>query len=138
MLPPPKSVLVVDDQPAVLSIFERILDRAGYAVTCADTGKLALSHMISTHFDVVITDVFMPDMDGTEIIAAVRKHQNSAYVIACSGGGAYMSSPDVLRIARTLGADSSLPKPFTPSQLLNAVAAVERTIVEPQAGSAAA
>lgn len=116
-----KTILVVDDEVDVASTLRRILELNGYAVTCARTGYDAIERLRQQKFDVVITDIFMPDVDGPQIIAATRIHQPSTRVVAISGGGAYMTSPDALNVARKLGADASLTKPFTAAALLGAV-----------------
>jgi CheY-like chemotaxis protein len=126
----PKSILVIDDEPDLSSTIRRILEWAGHIVTCAETGKDALQQLQKQKFDVVITDIFMPDIDGPQVIAATRMHQRTTRVVAISGGGTYMTSPDALNVARKLGADVSLMKPFTPSQLL---AALEATAQPPAA-----
>ena len=116
-----RSVLVIDDEVDVSSTVCRILEWNGYAVTCAGTGGDAIERLRREKFDIVVTDMFMPDVDGPQIIAATRSHQPATRVVAMSGGGAYMTSPDALNVARKLGADASLMKPFTPAQLLAAV-----------------
>lgn len=119
--PSGKSVLVIDDEVDVSSTVCRILEWNGYVVTCAATGGDAIERLRREKFDIVVTDIFMPDVDGPQIIAATRIHQPTTRVVAISGGGAYMTSPDALNVARKLGADASLMKPFTPAELLAAV-----------------
>lgn len=123
----PTAVLVVDDHPDLLKTVESILQRGDFHVTCTENGKDALDRLRRRRFEVVLTDIFMPDVDGTEIIAAARETQPDARVIAFSGGGSYMSSPDALKVAVKLGADVSLPKPFTPSQLIETIRGVLNT-----------
>jgi two-component system, cell cycle sensor histidine kinase and response regulator CckA len=82
-------VLVVDDEPLILSLFERFLEDAGHSVTVTDDGEEALRHLASAdpRFDAVIVDVQMPKMNGLEIIArlqAVSLERRPAILI-CTG-----------------------------------------------------
>jgi two-component system cell cycle sensor histidine kinase/response regulator CckA len=82
-------VLVVDDEPLILSLFERFLEDAGHSVTITDDGEEALRHLASAdpRFDAVIVDVQMPKMNGLEIIArlqAVSLDRRPAILI-CTG-----------------------------------------------------
>jgi DNA-binding NtrC family response regulator len=117
----PESILVVDDEEALLTAVAKVLSRAGYSVTCAENGRDALKLLRDNSFNVVVTDMLMPEVDGAEIIAAVRRYQPSARIVAISGGGMYMGPRDILVLAKKLGASTPLPKPFTPAQLLEAV-----------------
>jgi two-component system response regulator FlrC len=122
MAPPSRySILVVDDEPGLAQTLRRVLEFGGHTVTTSETGTEALKRLAEQPFAVVITDIFLPDIDGPQIIAATRKLQATARIVAISGGGAYMSSPDALNVARKLGADGVLMKPFTPAQLLDVV-----------------
>ena len=78
----------------------------------------------SGHFDLVITDIVMPDGDGFELIAAVKTHQPAARVLAISGGGKYLESADCLKMARGLGAHGVLIKPFNWAEMRTAIEAV--------------
>jgi two-component system, chemotaxis family, chemotaxis protein CheY len=115
------SILVVDDEADLANAVQRVLTRAGYDVSCAASGKQAITLLQQQSFAVVVTDMLMPDVDGAEVIAAVRRLQPRARIVAISGGGMYMGPQDILTLAKKLGADTPLPKPFTPSQLLDAV-----------------
>jgi two-component system, chemotaxis family, chemotaxis protein CheY len=114
-------VLVVDDEADLANAVRRVLTRAGYEVSCAASGKQAIILLRQQSFAVVVTDMLMPDVDGAEVIAAVRRLQPSARIVAISGGGMYMGPDDILSLAKKLGADAPLPKPFTPAQLLEAI-----------------
>lgn len=120
-LAPSETILVVDDEEALLAAVARVLTRAGYGVTCASNGREALKLLREKTFNVVVTDMLMPEVDGAEIIAAVRRFQPSSRIVAISGGGMYMGPRDILILAKKLGAGTPLPKPFTPAQLLEAV-----------------
>jgi CheY-like chemotaxis protein len=112
---------VVDDEADLANAVQRVLTRAGYDVSCAVSGKQAITLLQKQSFAVVVTDMLMPDVDGAEVIAAVRRLQPRARIVAISGGGMYMGPQDILTLAKKLGADTPLSKPFTPLQLLDAV-----------------
>lgn len=117
----PASILIVDDEPAIARAVQQMLQRLGHTATAATTGGAALEALRTGRFDVILTDMLMPDTDGTEIIAAARKLQPHARIVAASGGGTYVNSPDVLTLAMKLGAHAALLKPFTLAQLRSAV-----------------
>ena len=115
------SILVVDDDSAIQTLVQFCLQRAGYHVVCVSGRGPVLAVMAGGHFDLVITDVLMPDLDGTEVIAAAKVHQPDAAVLAMSGGGPHLTAEFCLKLARSLGASAPLLKPFHIEELLAAV-----------------
>lgn len=113
-------ILVIDDQPAMRTAVRRILESAGYEVTEEPDGHVALRHFAGDPTDLVITDVFMPNMDGIDFVHRVKGAFPEARIIVMSGGG-MLSSEVVLTDARISGADATLPKPFQPAELLDTV-----------------
>ncbi len=79
-----KSVLVVDDEPSILAFCERLLS-PGCDVTVATTGKEALSHLTRQRFDLLLTDIKMPEMDGFALVQAAAKVRPDLKVVAMSG-----------------------------------------------------
>ena len=120
-------ILVVDDEPGLALTIQKVLARAGYEVETAESGARGIALLGTRRFDAVLTDIFLPDVDGPQIIAATRRQQPHARIIAISGGGTYMSSPEALNIATKLGADVVLHKPFTPSALMQTLQAALRS-----------
>jgi len=118
-------VLVIDDEPDVRAVMRRFLGAAGHDVREASDGAAALGALAAQPADVVITDLYMPGMDGIELARELRKLPTRPAVIAVSGGG-FGRQADVLDVAATLGAAATLPKPFTREQLLGAVDRVLR------------
>ncbi|MBP5856180.1 response regulator [Marivibrio halodurans] len=110
-------VLVVDDEPDVLSLVARTLEGVGYDVTTAKDGYVAVRELRDRQFDVVVTDIVMPKMDGLELIVQLRKTKAGVPIVALSGGGV-AKNMDVLRYAETFGASAILEKPFSPAQLI--------------------
>ncbi len=104
-------ILVVDDNPSLLSALGRILESFGHSVILAGDGQEALGMLGTGPLDLVITDVYMPDMDGIEFLVHLREHCPEVPVVAMSGGGV-APQEFVLEDARQLGAAAILEKPF--------------------------
>jgi two-component system chemotaxis response regulator CheY len=115
------SVLVADDEEDIRLLLEQWLKPLGHAVACVGNATEAIKHLKRVRFDLIITDVLMPDGDGTKLIEAVKESQPAARILAISGGGRYMDSNDCLRIARGLGADTAILKPFVREKFLAAI-----------------
>lgn len=120
--PQSRRILVVDDRPDILGFVRLGLQRAGYAVEVAANGREALERQRARAADVLITDIFMPEVDGIETIDRFRREWPATRIIAMSSGAAKMQ--DYLRIATHLGVDATLPKPFSVDELLHAVRSV--------------
>jgi CheY-like chemotaxis protein len=125
VLEPPKrsaSILIVDDEAAVRSYLRSVLEQHGYEVVEAVNGKRGFQEAIARRFDLVITDLVMPEQEGIETIQALRKEMPGIGIIAISGniGGPY------LKIAASLGADAALAKPVRADLLLTTIAEVLR------------
>src|SRR5580765_3832091 len=109
-------ILVVEDDDFLRPLIEEILQTKGYQVVTTETAKQALSLCQERTFDLVITDLSMPDMDGLTLIGALRRSHSNLPVLATSG-----AFNDALKIATMLGATGTLQKPFSPDDLLAAV-----------------
>jgi CheY-like chemotaxis protein len=117
----PVRVLVVDDDGAVRTTVRRTLMSAGHDVVEAPDGAAALKVLgAAPPVDLLLTDIYMPQMDGIELTIRARMAGRPLPVIAMSGGG-YMKREDVLDTARKIGAMRTLAKPFTPQELLATV-----------------
>lgn len=116
----PRKILVVDDDLDVRKIVSINLTKLGHLVSEAADGREAVSKMTTTIFDVVITDVLMPEKDGLELIREIRSKSPVTRIVAMSGGG---RSPSLsyLEIARRLGAHALLNKPFSSSELVSSI-----------------
>jgi CheY-like chemotaxis protein len=115
------SILLVDDNEDARVTVARILDMAGYRVTQAPNAKVGTAMLKEHRPDLVITDIFMPEGDGFEMLNLLRGQLPAIPVIAISGGGV-QHGLDVLAIAARLGAKKVLYKPFARRQLLDAIA----------------
>lgn len=119
----PLSVVVADDVEEIRNLVRQWLETLGHHVVCVGSGRELAALLETRPFDLVITDIIMPNGDGFEAILALKKHQPGAGVIAMSGGGSYLPADDCLRVAKGLGANQVLFKPFKRQQLLDAVSA---------------
>jgi len=114
------SVLVVDDDEALLQVMGRALESAGHGVRLAARGEAGLRLFREEPPDVVVCDIVMPDKDGVELIPEMKALSPEARILAISGR--QMIGPlDVLRLAEQLGADRILAKPFGMETLTAAV-----------------
>lgn len=118
------SILVIDDDKAVLATVQMLLERDGHEVIVSDNGNEGLRLLKARPFDLIIVDIFMPDMDGLETMNLVHRHRPSMPILVISGRDFQSASyppPDFLRMATLLGAVSGLRKPFKPRDLLATV-----------------
>jgi len=122
-LMPPCSILVVDDEPGIRELLSMMLEAAGHTVVSAEDGIQAPKVLASQAVQVVITDLLMPERDGLEFIAEVRKKFPKVKIIAMSGGG-HIARDSYLRIAKNFGAHVLLEKPFSQSGVLGAIDSV--------------
>jgi CheY-like chemotaxis protein len=116
-------ILIVDDEPEILVILERMLRKMNHETVLAGNGKEAVRRLEEAPFDLVLTDLIMPESEGIETIAAVRKRWPGVKIIAMSGGGRQSPVP-YLAVAANLGADATLAKPFDRADLVNALCQV--------------
>jgi CheY-like chemotaxis protein len=113
-------ILVVDDNPQLLGAMEKILERDGHTTQLAGDGNAALRLANSGTPDLVLTDMYMPDADGIEMILALKRTCPQTRIVAMSGGG-YLARDSILAVARRLGAHAILTKPFSHTELIAAV-----------------
>jgi len=110
-----KTILVVDDSPSVRAVLSDMLEEEGYKPMEAGDGQEALKLVDFIKFDLIITDLTMPVMDGFEFIRQAKKHPNCKFVPIV----VLTSEEDTQRLqeAKTAGASTSLTKPFKVNQL---------------------
>jgi EAL domain-containing protein (putative c-di-GMP-specific phosphodiesterase class I)/CheY-like chemotaxis protein len=111
---PGSHVLVVDDEPAILSLVRDVLAEQGYPVETAANGEEALEAMARSRPAVVFLDMYMPVLDGEGVVRAMRERGLDAPVIVLIAG------PSADHWARTLGVQGSVQKPFRIPDLVNA------------------
>ena len=107
------SILIIDDDTAILRTLSRIFQRNGYAVTVAEKGVEAIEKISSNHYDVALIDLCLPDMEGTELFPLIHDTSPNTLKIMLTGKTLLQNSIE--------GADALLGKPITPDKLLSVI-----------------
>jgi DNA-binding NtrC family response regulator len=113
-------ILVIDDEDDIREDLRMALERQRHEVVEAIDGKFGLDEYQKGVFDLVITDLIMPRMEGVEIILALKKLNPDVKIIAISAGGMGKAN-DYLSMVKRLGAKQTLRKPFSRTEFLTAV-----------------
>lgn len=114
-------ILLVDDDSQVLKVFTAYLEKAGHVITTAANGAEGMKLLDSRNFDLVITDILMPERDGFELMFSMRIQPDRPKIIAVSGGSPSLGHDYVLGVAKTIAADRILQKPVDFETLTQAV-----------------
>ena len=114
------NVLIVDDDAEVRGFVSRVLGKLGHRVSEAQEGGEALRLLDTMTFDLILSDVYMAEMDGMELLVRIQQRGIRVPVVVISGGG-YATREEVLTMAASCGAVATLEKPFTPAQLRDVV-----------------
>jgi DNA-binding response OmpR family regulator len=109
-----KTILVVDDDKSILRTFTRILQKSGYEIETAETGKEAMEKAEKSHYDLALVDIRLPDMDGTDLLAKLKKQLQHTVKIMITGFPSLETGVKAL----DEGADAYLVKPVKPQELL--------------------
>ena len=110
-------ILVVDDEVELRTLLRKVLTRRGHDVIEAENGSVAISMVEQGEkLDVIITDIFMPDTDGIEVLRHLRAKYPELKIVVMSGGGNRVSR-GYLPAATALGADHVIEKPFDPASV---------------------
>ncbi|HXF62917.1 MAG TPA: response regulator [Caldilineaceae bacterium] len=120
-------ILVIDDNTSMREALCEMLRQAGHEAVDIASGRLAMQVHRNEPVDLIITDIFMPDTDGLEVIFTFRRDFPAVKIIAVSGGGS-RGMVELLAVARKMGAQRAFMKPFSWDELL---AAVEELLAEP-------
>lgn len=122
-----KSILLIDDDAAGAQGMAKLLRRHGYSVVVAGNGVAALRLIEKEPIGLVITDIFMDEMDGLETIMKLRPRHPDVPIVAISGGSPRIPM-DCLVLARSMGAASVLHKPVQIGTLLELISQYGRTL----------
>ncbi|MEJ2688571.1 MAG: response regulator [Deltaproteobacteria bacterium] len=114
------SILVIDDDVQVLWVIRKILEKEGHKVISAQDGEMGLQLYRNAPYDLVVTDMIMPNKSGINLISDILRDYPEAKIIAISGGGA-IEAERYLQIAKSLGVARTLTKPFSMQSLLEVV-----------------
>jgi DNA-binding response OmpR family regulator len=117
LVKPKKTILVIDDDKSILRTLTRILQKAGYEVDTAETGKEAMDKAEKRRYDLALVDVRLPDVDGTELLVSMKDSLRDSVKIMITG----FPSLDTGVKALDGGADAYLVKPVKPGDLLTLI-----------------
>jgi len=109
--------LVIDDEQVVLDSVTKILTEENYEVDVSLSGREGLNQAIQKEYDIVLTDIRMPDIGGMRVLRDIKRAKPSLPVVMITGYASVQSSVQAMK----LGAADYIEKPFTPDQLLKAV-----------------
>ena len=115
-------ILVIDDEEGAVRVLTQILTNAGYEVTSAQSGKDGVAIQRDEPADLIIMDIFMPDLNGIEAIQRLKKSYPKTPIIAISGGTT-VAGRDCLELAKEKGADYAFRKPFKMADFVESVGA---------------
>lgn len=120
-----KKIMVVDDEPRLVSLLEAYLGQEGFAVVSARDGRQALHLARQERPDLIVLDLMMPEMDGYEFLRLHRKEQETPIIMLT----AKVDEQDKV-LGLEMGADDYVTKPFRPRELVARVRAVLRRVGE--------
>jgi YesN/AraC family two-component response regulator len=114
------NILLVEDEQLVRETLSRAMESKGHMVVTAANGEEGLTKFSEGPFDLVVTDIIMPDMEGIGMILEMRRKTPDAKIVAISGGGR-TGNIDFLKAAKYLGAAEVLKKPIPLADLFRAI-----------------
>lgn len=117
-----KRILVVDDEPSILTLVKFNLEKSGFHVTTASDGRKAVEVCTQESFDLIVLDIMLPELDGIEVLKELRKNQIDTPVILLTAKDEELDKI----IGLELGADDYMTKPFSPRELTARVKAILR------------
>ncbi len=114
------NILVADDMAEILFVYEEALSSAGHEVVTATNGVEANQYLDSAEFDLVVTDLLMPKVDGVQVATHAHSLEHTPKLLVITGGGDRISPYEALAIGETFF-DASLIKPVSKDELLSMV-----------------
>lgn len=117
-------ILLVEDSPEVSLSVREILASAGHTVEDVASGKQALKALKASTFDAIVSDIWMPEMDGIALLKEIRGAGNDIPVVVISGGAPNAPLTYTAPLAETFGANMVVYKPFEKAELLKAIESV--------------
>ena len=106
-------VLLIDDDQGVRTALSEALARCGYSVCAVGSGRAALAQLARNRFRLVITDIFMPELDGLELIMKYIAAHPGGQILAMAGHCGYSGTSTILKMAEILGCRRTIVKPFS-------------------------
>ncbi len=119
----PKTVLVVDDEPIVLGIARKALERAGFSVVTAENGQSALDLCtgLERSIDLLLTDIKMPRMNGVELARCIADHKPGVPILFMTGNASDSEAKELLTAQPGMDGHATIRKPFKSRDLVERV-----------------
>lgn len=115
-------ILIAEDDVELCSLFSHVLTKNGYCVTGVENGKEALDAILRDYYDIIITDIMMPVMDGYELVKSVREAGNTTPIMVITAKDAF----DDMRQGFISGADDYMVKPVNVNEMVLRISALLR------------
>ncbi len=129
------SILVIDDEPEIRLLISNILTQDGHEVDQAENGDTGLQ-LIELHpYDLVITDIIMPEIDGIAVIMSLKMKHPQIKTIVLTGGSSKNDKDYLMGISRAMKVDLVMSKPFFINDLRNAVKRITTEAIANQGGT---
>ncbi|WP_027177710.1 response regulator transcription factor [Maridesulfovibrio bastinii] len=113
-------LLLIDDDQKILDLLQLYLAQDNFTFLLANDGNEGMELFLENSVDLVIMDIFMPNMDGIQTIIEMKNKKNCCPILIISGGGE-LTGLEFLRQAKALGADEAMVKPFSKDELRKTV-----------------
>lgn len=110
-------ILVVDDSYDTSSMMRLLLQKDGHSIKTADSVQNALLEINKNHFDMIISDLSLPDGDGKDLIKKLRQENSTILAIAATG----YCTPEDIKACQAAGFDAHIGKPFDFKELMNTI-----------------
>jgi len=123
------NILVVDDEPSILELIKEALNDE-YNVLTAESASDAFKIATDNTIDLIVSDLVMPDKNGIDMIMEFKKNEPDIKILAISGGGGITGRFDYLPIAKLIGAENTLKKPFTMSELKTSIIKIDTKMLK--------
>jgi CheY-like chemotaxis protein len=117
-------ILIVSHEAGATSFIASALREAGYTTATATSGPEALKAAALDAYAVIVIEILMPEFDGVETIMALRMTDCQATILAMAGQGRLVSAGDALNLAKAVGANATLTKPFSEEAIVSLVASL--------------
>ena len=114
-------ILIINDDELMRGFLRELFTREGFTIREAQDGAAGIQAFKDEASDAVITDLYMPEADGIEVLREIRKESKEVKIVAISGGTRGGGRTDILQVMQDLGVDRTLQKPFKPEEMVSLV-----------------
>tara|TARA_Y100000588_G_scaffold97414_1_gene105689 strand:- start:20067 stop:20435 length:369 start_codon:yes stop_codon:yes gene_type:complete len=114
-------ILIINDDELMRGFLRELFTREGFTIREAQDGAAGIQAFKDEASDAVITDLYMPEADGIEVLREIRKESKEVKIVAISGGTTGGGRTDILQVMQDLGVDRTLQKPFKPEEMVSLV-----------------